>query len=110
MNGRRTSRRDVPTERKRPTGSLLRHKFGSEFEAEVVAGVAEADVSHHRADQLVIGRNFAAGHIAAEEIAERATEIFVAGIAHEAPRIRDHANEAREQADVRKRVDLILVV
>ena len=45
---------------------------------------------------------------AADQIAEHAAEILMARIAHERPRVRDHAHEAREQAEIRQRVQLPL--
>src|SRR5690242_5059785 len=57
--------------------SLLRpRKFRRELELEVFAGVAEADVAHHRADQLVIVRDEPGGHVGAQKIAERPAEIL----------------------------------
>src|SRR5438034_4201027 len=73
--------------------SLLRREFRRELQAEIITRVGETDVFHHRADELVVVRNFAARHIATEEIAQRAPEIFVPRITDEAARIGDHAHE-----------------
>jgi len=45
-------------------------------------------------------------HVATDEVAERAPEIFVPRIRHERARIRDHADEAREQAEIRQGIHL----
>src|SRR5450756_1409950 len=51
---------------------------------------------------------FAVFHVATDEIAKGAAEIFVARIRHERARVRDHADEALEQAETGERVRLPL--
>ena len=51
--------------------------FRPEFQSEIVAGIVEADILDDRPDQLLIVRQFASLHFAAEEIAEYAAKIFM---------------------------------
>src|SRR5690349_11482317 len=79
-----------------------------EAEAEIRAGVGEADVAHHAADLVAVEGNLAALDEAAEQVAEHAAEILVARVAEEAARVREHADEAAEQAEVGEGVELPL--
>src|SRR5690606_20067091 len=75
-------------------------------EAEIVARVEEAEVLDEPADEAEIGRKQAALDLGPEEPAQQATEVLVARVREEAPRVGEHPDEAREEPHVRERVDL----
>ena len=76
------------------------------FEGDVVADVVEADVSDDFAYSFVVGGGQAFFYPAADELAEDAAEVFVAREGEEGARVGEHPDEAREDADVRERLEL----
>src|SRR5688572_9415248 len=78
------------------------------WEAEVLARVFVTNIAHERSDQCIVVGELARFEVAADEVAEREAEILVPWITHERARVGDHANEAREQAEIGKRIELPL--
>jgi hypothetical protein len=72
-------------------------EFWRQLHAEVAAGVGEADIFHHAADEPHIIRDLPARDVSAEKIAQRAAEILVARVAEEAARIRDELGKIGEE-------------
>src|SRR5690606_23076640 len=89
-------RRGSISEAGRRGGLPLLGEGGIELEAEVVAGVGEADAADEVADEFAVVRDFTALHIGAEKIAKHAAEIFVTRITQEAARVGEHADKATE--------------
>ena len=52
-------------------------------EIQVTVGVVVADIADHRPHERVVIRNFTAFHVAPDEVAECATEVFVTRVTHE---------------------------
>src|SRR5215831_3469620 len=69
-------------------------------------GVSVTEVLDHPSDERIVVRQLAAIDVGGDEIAEHAAEVLVARIRHERSRIGHHADESRQQAGVRQRVEL----
>src|SRR2546429_9925826 len=57
----------------------LRCAHGSQLQIQELAGVFEANIAYHRAQEVFIIREFTVFNVAAEEVAQDAAEVLVAG-------------------------------
>ena len=80
----------------------------SDFEAEVILGVAETDVADERTEHLHVTRQFAIDDLPDDEVAEQTAEVFVPRIAQETARVGQHADKPAEQTEVGQRVGCLL--
>ena len=92
---------DEPESRCRSDGGAASH-----VESEVAFRVSETHVADESGEGGEIVGQFAAVGLGADQIAEDAAEIFVARERQERAGIREHADEAREQAGGGERVEL----
>src|SRR6202140_3835309 len=65
-----------------------------------------ADVLNDPSQQRVVIRELTPHYLLPDDVAKDSTEIFVAGIRHERPRICHHADKPREQTGVRESFQL----
>ena len=80
----------------------------AQAEPEIAGGVVVADILHHGADEVEVGRQEPLFHLGAEEVAEDATEVLVAGVGEEGAAVGKHADELAEEALVGEDLDLTL--
>jgi hypothetical protein len=72
----------------------------------VSLGISVADILDEPAQEGVVVRQFAARNLLSEDVAEDAPEVLMARVRHEGAGVGDHADETREQAGIRQRIDL----
>src|SRR6187431_2428173 len=80
----------------------------SDIESEILPCVAKTNRFDEPGQKCRIVRHEAAAHIVAEHVTQQAPEVLVARVRQEAPRVCEHADEAREQAQVGQGVHLLL--
>ena len=89
---------------------LARHStlqtWGFRGQPKILLCISVTDILNQPAQQRVVIGKFSPRHVLSDDVAKHAPEIFVPRIRHERTRIRDHADETRQQSDIRERVDL----
>src|ERR1700726_64709 len=79
-----------------------RHSGSPNWQLQKLLRIPVADVLNEPTQQRIVIRQLTPHHLLPDDVAKDATEIFVAGIRHERPRIGHHADKPREQTGVRE--------
>src|SRR5699024_461595 len=93
---------NLPSTAVPPSGSGL-----FQGEAEELHRVVVADAPHHLLQGFPVGGVFAVFHPGAQQLAEDAAEVLVAGVGQKAAGIGEHADEVAQQAAVGKGGELL---